>query len=121
MPDRVLAGRGVEQGIEVAPGEAAMGPEAAEGLRAGLARHRGHPVHLDPIAGGEDHRLLERPPVDEVAQDLADLVLLERELLPHLERRGPVAHPGHEEHAAWVGPSLVRRQGARGGARPRSG
>ena len=114
----LVAGRGVEQRLELPPGHAAMAAEPAERLRARLARHRGHPVDLDPVARGEDHDLLQEAAAREVGEDLADLLLLEGELLAHRHRRGAVIHPRHEQEARGLGNLLLRSHGVRGG-RPR--
>ena len=78
----------------------AMRAQRAEGGRARLPRRLRDPVHLDAIAGGEDHQLGGHPARGERGEHLAELVLLEGERLPHLDGRAPVAHPRHEERGA---------------------
>ena len=95
----LLAGHRVEQGLQISPREPAMGSQATEGGRPRLSRHRRDAVDLHPVAGGEDHDLVEEPAPGEVSEDLADLVLLEGELLAQLHRRGTVAQAGHEQGA----------------------
>jgi hypothetical protein len=103
----LVAGRSVEQRLQLPPRHAAVAPEPAERLGARLARDRGHSVDLDPVAGREDHDLVQEAAAGQIGEDLPDLLLLQGQLLAHRHRRGAVIHP----HAT------NRRPGASGSAR----
>ena len=61
--------------------DAAVAAELAEHDRPRLARRLGDPVDLDAVARGKDQRLLHHARGGDVAQELAELVLLHGELL----------------------------------------
>ena len=94
---RLLAGMREEVGLDGPERDAAMRPQLAEGGRPRLAGRLRHAVDLHPVAGGEDHELRRGALRGERGHHLAQLVLLEGELLAHLHRRRPVTHPRHEE------------------------
>ncbi len=87
----------IEDGLHGAEVEAAVAAQVAEHRRPRLARRLGHAVHLDPVARGQDHELGEQAAALDVAQHLAQLVLLDRELLAQADRRVLVAEAGDEE------------------------
>ena len=87
----------VEQRLEGGEPDAPLRAHLAKRGAPRLARHVGDAVDLDAVAGGEDHDLRARPAADEIAHDLAQLVLVEGELLAHGEGRRVVGEPGHEE------------------------
>ncbi len=84
-----------------------MAPRASPG-------HLGHAVDFHPVAGREDDHLGGHPGGLDVAQDLAQLVLVDRDLLAHGHRRVPVTQAAHEEGHA-------RRLAARDSGRTAAG
>jgi hypothetical protein len=87
----------VEQRLHRAEVETAMTTEVAEGERARLARRLGEAVDLHAIARREHHQLGSHALGLNVAQQLAELVLFDRELLAQADRRVLVAEAGDEE------------------------
>src|SRR5262245_6166321 len=69
----------------------------AKRQRARLAGDVRDTVNLHAIAGGEDHRLAQRARAHEVAEDLAHLPLVGRELLAERQRGVLVTEAGDEE------------------------
>jgi len=87
---------GVEQRLDDGEIDPALGGHLTEGRGPGLARHLGDAVHLDAITGGEDHHLRAGASSHQAGKDLAQLVLVDHELLPHRDGRGAVRETGHE-------------------------
>ena len=97
VADRVVLGMDIEDGLDGCRVHAALPAQMAERGGARLARHLGDAVDLDAIARRQHHGLAQRAATHEVAQDLADLVLVGRQLLAQLDRRVLVAQPCSEE------------------------
>jgi len=71
----------VEDRLHRRGADAPVAAEVAKRDGARLARRVGDPVHLDPVARGQDQRLLHDARRRDVAQELAELVLFHGELL----------------------------------------
>ena len=67
--------------------DAALPAQVAERQRPRLARRLGHAVHLHPVAGREHDHLAQHVARLQVAEQLAQLVLLDGQLLAQLHRR----------------------------------
>ena len=72
----------------------------------------GRDDHLHPIAGGDEHRLVDLVPIDELAQRRA--VVLHGELLAHLDGRAPMAHADEEDlHVSSSTPTTAKSRKAK--------
>ena len=100
-PEGVAHGVGVdvrvEDGLHRAEIQTAVPAEVAEGQRARLAGRLGDPVDLHPVARREHDDLGQHAVGLDVAQQLAQLVFLDGELLAQRHRRVLVAEAGDEE------------------------
>src|SRR5712691_8629072 len=75
----------------------AMSAELTERGGARLTGHVGDGVHLDPVARREDEDLTDDARRGDVAEQLAQLVFVDGELLPELHRRVAVREASDEE------------------------
>ena len=87
----------VEQRLDERRAHAPVLAEVAEREGARLTRGGSDAVHLHAVAGREDERLLDRARGGDVAQELAELVLLHGEPLAQLHGCVPVGEAGDEE------------------------
>src|SRR5262249_47418921 len=62
-----------------------------------FARHFGDAIDLDAITGRDDHRFGHSAPGQHLAQDFAELVFLEGELLADADGRRSMVHAGDEQ------------------------
>ena len=107
VPDRLRPRQPVDASPSVAGGAAVEAHE--EGLdhlgRIGrrsraFVRRRARPaVHLDAVAGGEDHRLVEAGLLPHALERFGNPVLRKRQRLPHLEGGRAVADSDHDDHS----------------------
>jgi hypothetical protein len=86
----------VQVRLDLGQRHAALRAEAREDRGAGLAGHVGDAVDLHAVAGGHHHRLAQRP-AHQLGEQLAQLVVVERELLAQLHGSAAMAQPGHEQ------------------------
>ena len=87
----------VEDRLDGGEVETAVAAEVAEGHRARLAGRVGHAVDFHTIARREHDHFRQHAVTLDVAQELAELVLLDGELLAQRDGRVLVAHAGDEE------------------------
>src|SRR5206468_9641941 len=101
----------VEELVEALRGQSVLPGQPLAGYRLETLRHAA--IELGPVAGGEDHRLLDPGLPGEVAQRLRCHRGVECHLLAQADRRGEVIEPeGDEWHdglgSAWVASAKLR-------------
>ena len=97
VPNGLALGVGVEHRVDGGRVDAAVTAEMPERRGARLARHLGDGIHLDPVTGRQDQRLADHAGRGDVAEHLAQLVLVDRELFPQLHRSVAMRDAGDEE------------------------
>jgi hypothetical protein len=98
MVDGVGLQMRVERRLDDAEVEAPMAAEGPEDQGPRLPRRVGHAIDLHPVARGQQHHLLQHLAGLQVVEELAQLVLLDGELLAQLHGRVLVAEAGDEQH-----------------------
>mmetsp|Transcript_9409 Transcript_9409/g.31235 ORF Transcript_9409/g.31235 Transcript_9409/m.31235 type:complete len:248 (-) Transcript_9409:218-961(-) len=95
-----------------------VGAQKVEYIPRGREQIRRHNVDLEPVAGGEDGRLLDGVVGGQRGGRLVPVLLLDRQLLTHLHRRSLVRESNHERKAVDLALAQLlaeRRTGSLGG------
>ena len=116
VPHGIAVDVGVEHRLNGGGIDTSEARELPEGCRAGRAGRFGHPVHLHPIAGGEDEQL-----GGDAQQNVAQLVLLHRERFAQVDGRRLVVEAGHKESHREPASLSIRGGRARRVRRPEEG